>query len=182
MFDRKVLSEIISHLKLCNSNFLLNLFPPLSKIINNATIKTMKKLIVISISILFGNALLAQKMHEKDVPASIMAAFKKQYPDVSKIKWEKEDGNFEAEFDLNRTETSALFDANGKMLESEVEIETKQLPTDVVEFIKNHYKGQKIKEAAKITDANGLVTYEAEMMGKDLIFDANGKFVKEVKD
>ncbi len=39
-----------------------------------------------------------------------------------------------------------------------------------------------MKEAAKITDAHGVVTYEAEVKGMDLLFDSAGKFLKEVKD
>jgi hypothetical protein len=38
-----------------------------------------------------------------------------------------------------------------------------------------------VKEAAKITQADGAIMYEAEVNGKDLIFDASGKFVKQEK-
>lgn len=49
-------------------------------------------------------------------------------------------------------------------------------------MIKECYKGKTIKEGAKITTADGTVNYEAEVDGKDVIFDTNGKFLKEVKD
>jgi hypothetical protein len=35
---------------------------------------------------------------------------------------------------------------------------------------------------AKITKANGEVNYEAEVKGQDLIFDANGRFLKSIKE
>jgi hypothetical protein len=62
------------------------------------------------------------------------------------------------------------------------EIELNQLPKGVLEYVKANYKGQKVKEAAKITDAKGTVTYEAEIKGMDILFDSNGKFIKEIKN
>ena len=35
---------------------------------------------------------------------------------------------------------------------------------------------------AKITKANGEMIYEAEIKGKDLLFDMNGNFIEEVKN
>jgi hypothetical protein len=63
-----------------------------------------------------------------------------------------------------------------------VEIKIDELPANAKAYVAKHYAGQKIKEAAKITDSKGVVTYEAEVKGKDLIFDNTGKFLKEVKD
>ena len=51
-----------------------------------------------------------------------------------------------------------------------------------MEYVKKTYKEDEVKEASKITDANGTVTYEAEVKGKDLIFDSNGNFIKAIKD
>ena len=41
-----------------------------------------------------------------------------------------------------------------------------------------HYNGAKIPEAGKVTDAQGKLSYEVEVHGKDIIFDQNGNFVK----
>jgi len=52
------------------------------------------------------------------------------------------------------------------------------------EYVIKNYLGSKIEEAAKITDAAGKITYEAEIeKGKEeieLIFDANGQFIKKM--
>jgi uncharacterized membrane protein YkoI len=124
----------------------------------------------------------AQKLQEKDVPAAITTAFKKQYPEATHAKWEKEDGNVEVEFELKGTECSVLMDAAGNILETEIEISMDALPVGAKEYVSKNYEGQKITETAKITDAQGTTTYEAEIKGKDLIFDSNGNFIKEVKD
>lgn len=56
------------------------------------------------------------------------------------------------------------------------------MPKGILDYVKTNYKGQSVKEVAKITDAKVTVTYEAEIKGMDLLFDANGKFIKEVKE
>lgn len=123
----------------------------------------------------------AQKIDASKVPAVVKAAFAKQYPGVA-AKWEKEAGLFEAGFKQKGHEMSALYDANGMMKESEMEIKVADLPASVVKYVNENYKGKKIKEGAKITRADGTVNYEAEVSGKDLIFDANGKFIKSLKE
>lgn len=123
----------------------------------------------------------AQKLDAAKVPAAVKAAFAKQYPGIN-AKWEKEDGKYEAGFKQNGFDMSVLYESNGTMTESEMDIKVADLPANVQSYVKEHYKGKNIKEGAKITKADGTVNYEAEVDGKDLIFDASGKFIKEVKD
>ena len=115
----------------------------------------------------------AQKLSATKVPVAVKAALSKKHEQVSKVRWSKEYANYEAEFVLNGKETSEVYTANGTFLESEVEIKVAELPAAV----KMKLKDQKIAEAAKITKANGSVIYEAEVKGKDLLFDANGNSV-----
>lgn len=127
-------------------------------------------------------SIFAQKIGEKDVPAGIMAAFQKKYPAANGTKWNKEEGNYEASFKLNKEELSVVFDTNGNISETETEIALNSLPAGVLDYVKTHYPGKKVSEGAKITDASGAVTYEVEIKGMDLLFDKNGKFIKEVKN
>lgn len=123
----------------------------------------------------------AQKIDAAKVPAAVKTAFAKQYPGAT-VKWEKEAGKYEAGFKQNGNTMSALFEANGTMIENEMDIKIADLPAPVLAYVKEHYKGKTIKEGAKITKADGTVNYEAEVAGKDVIFDANGNFLKEVKE
>jgi hypothetical protein len=124
----------------------------------------------------------AQKLDPSKVPAAVKVSFAKKYPDVDRVKWEKEGDSFEAGFkDIDRS-MSALFAADGSLTESELTIPTASLPPSVMVYLKAHYKGAAIKEAAKITKASGEINYEAEVKGKDLIFDANGQYLRSVKD
>ena len=115
-----------------------------------------------------------------DAPAAVKASFSKLYPKVQKVKWGKEDANYEAEFDMNKSEMSCLFDASGNLLETETEIEVSALPQIVTAYVTRNYQGEKIKEASKIVDAKNVMTYEAEVKEGDLIFDATGAFLKKV--
>lgn len=124
----------------------------------------------------------AQKVQQKDVPGPVQKGFQKQFPTVKNIKWEKENGNYEAGFIANGVETSVIVDSSGNIVETETEISRNALPTSIKEYIAKNYPNQKIKEAAKITDVKGIVTYEAEVAHKDLIFDSKGKFLKEIQD
>ena len=142
----------------------------------------MKKLVLMTVAAMITSLTFAQKMQEKDVPATVKTTFQKQYPTASDVKWDKEGEKFEASFDLNKIDNSVLFDAQGNILETEVEIELSQLPSGILDYVKANYKGQSVKEAAKITDAKGTITYEAEIKGMDLLFDTKGKFIKETKD
>lgn len=143
----------------------------------------MKKLMLVIVMALgTGAAVSAQEKNEKaTVPAAVKSAFEKQYPG-NKVKWDNENGKFEAGFEYKGHEMSILYNANGGVEETEMEIKTVELPVSVKNYVAQNFKGQKIKEAAKITRSNGTVEYEAEVNGKDLIFSSNGSFVKETKD
>jgi len=115
-----------------------------------------------------------------DAPAAVKASFAKLYPNVTKVKWGKEDANYEAEFEVNKVETSCLFDVNGNLLETETEIAISALPKGISEYVAKNYAGEKIKEASKIVDSKNVTTYEAEVKDGDLLFDASGNFLKKV--
>jgi Putative beta-lactamase-inhibitor-like, PepSY-like len=125
----------------------------------------------------------AQKVKAVDLPKAVKEAFATKYPKIKSVKWEKEEANYEAEFDLNKIESSAVFQAYGTFKELEQEIKIAELPKTVSEYCTKNFASYKLSEAAKITDANGKLMYEAEMKkGKahfDLIFDENGNFIKK---
>lgn len=115
----------------------------------------------------------AQKINTAKVPAAVKSSFSKRHPDV-KVNWEIEKANYEAGFTVNGKENSEVYSEKGLLLETEVEINTSELPSGVLAKL----KGMKIAEAAKITKADGTVNYEAEVKGKDLLFDSNGNLIK----
>ncbi|MBA3664053.1 MAG: PepSY-like domain-containing protein [Bacteroidetes bacterium] len=124
----------------------------------------------------------AQKIKESEVPAAVKTAQEKHFPGSKVEKWEKEGANYESEFDVKKVETSASYDANGTLLETEIEIKTSELPKAVTDYVTKNLAGKKIKEASKITDAAGKISYEAEVGETDYIFDSNGTLLKKETD
>lgn len=118
---------------------------------------------------------------QKVVPVEVKEAFTKSFPGITVKKWDKEDGNYEANFTKDGKSMSATFDAKGEWLETETDIAISELPAAVSDYVKDHYKGAVIKQAAKLRTSKGDM-YEAEVKGKDLLFDMNGKFIKEEDD
>jgi hypothetical protein len=122
----------------------------------------------------------AQDLKEKDVPEVVKSALAKKYPDAKKVSWEKEKGNYEANWGGKSGEdNSAIFTPSGNFIEIVQAIPLDQLPASIVPYVTKHYNGAKIKEAGKVTDASGKHMYEVEIKGKDLIFDEKGNFLKE---
>jgi hypothetical protein len=77
---------------------------------------------------------------------------------------------------------SVIIDGSGNITETETMIAVTDLPVPISDYMNKYYSGMKIEEAAKIIKASGDVNYEAEIKEKDIVFDANGNFLKEEKE
>lgn len=121
----------------------------------------------------------AQKVKSADVPQIVKSALSKKYPAASGVTWEKEKGSFEASWDgRSKEDNSVVFTPDGTFVEMVVAIKVADLPIGVMTYVKGHYPGAKVTEAGKVTDAQGKTSYEAEVKGKDLLFDQDGNFIK----
>jgi hypothetical protein len=121
----------------------------------------------------------AQDVKRAEVPQAVKNALSQKYPGATNVAWEKEKGNFEANWGgRSKEDNSVLFTPDGKFVEMVVAIKVSDLPAGAMNYIKGHYPGSRITEAGKVTDAQGKTSYEAEVKGKDLLFDRNGNFIK----
>ena len=136
------------------------------------------------LAMLTASALTSLAQNEKKAipPVAAKTAFEKAFPGAEKVKWGKEKAGYEVNFSLKGKQMAAVYDNNGVLKETEEDIKITALPSPVTTYIKTHYANAAIKEAAKITKAGGEINYEAEVNKKDLIFDVNGKFIREEKD
>ncbi len=123
--------------------------------------------------------------HEKvNVPVVVKKANMNKYPEskTQKVTWEKEKGNYEANWGGKDGEANSVqYTPSGQFLEIVKAIPTKDLPKGVLTYAKEHYKTTKFGDVGRATDANGKISYEVEIHSKDVIFDENGNFVKEEK-
>lgn len=142
----------------------------------------MKNSILACLALLFTSFTIAQRVSEKDVPKIVKSTFLISYPDQTNVQWEKEKENYEASFTIGKTSHAMLLDSDGNIIETEEEISVKKLPAKALAYIQKSYKNKKIKEAAIIRDAHGIVTFEAQVTSIDLIFDKQGTYIKSTAD
>jgi hypothetical protein len=140
----------------------------------------MKANILTGAMLICTNLIFGQKVKEVSVPKAVTLAYHGKYASASGTSWEMEDGMYEVHFKLDRIEYSVVYKTDGSVHETEQTIKITDFPKGVVEYVSKNYPKKKIAEAGKITDANGVVTYEAEVNKKDLIFDAEGKFLRKL--
>ena len=143
----------------------------------------MKKLMLLLVCMIFFALSFAQKPNQ-ETPTAAKTAFATKYPKAQKVKWSVEKpGEYEVEFTINEVATSALYNATGKLLETEAEVKDSELPQAVKATIAKDFAGYKIDEIEKSTNAEGISSYEMEASkGKskfEVSFDINGKLISK---
>lgn len=120
-----------------------------------------------------------QKLKEKDVPATAKKTLMQKFPQANKVFWEKENGNFEANWGGKSGEdNSVIFSPQGQVLETEKKIVYQDLPPQAKDYLASEYKVHAAKEVIQDTKADDKVSYEVEVKKKTLIFDDQGSFLK----
>lgn len=119
---------------------------------------------------------------DAEIPTEVTAAFQEMYPNVGAADWEKDGDDFVVEFMSAGKEHQVEFNANGNVLETEVEINPADLPQSITADVATRYNGAVIEEAEMETE-DGVVTYEVEVSvnGSEVEaeYDANGVFIED---
>ena len=135
--------------------------------------------LAVAIGSLISTKPFAQRVKPADVPVAVKTALQNKYPSAAGVSWEREKGNYEANWGgASKEDNSVLFTPAGVFVEQVLAIPVTRLPAAVTNYIHSHYPGAKVTEAGKVTDAEGRTRYEAEVKGKDLLFDEKGNFLK----
>src|SRR5436309_11814581 len=107
---------------------------------------------------------MAQDLKCSAVPSVVKTALSRKYPEAAKVSWEKEKGNYEANWGGKSGEdNTVVFTPAGSFVEIVQVIPVSALPAAIAPYIAAHYKGAKIKEAGKVTPASGKTMYDAEI-------------------
>ena len=147
----------------------------------------MKKIILLSLTIsLFAcNQKQEEKVSEtRKVPQTIEDAFKKNHPTATILKWNDEPPIWEAKYQDDKEKGAVSFDSIAQITETELviaESELQNLPS-IPKYIKENYPTEVIKGCEKIDKQNGVIIYEIQITGKELLFDNTGKFLSEELD
>jgi Putative beta-lactamase-inhibitor-like, PepSY-like len=147
---------------------------------NKMNIKSLKKAVLFALIGLFISA----GVFAKTIPAVVKESFSKKFPNVTRVKWDKENAHeYEASFKLNEIKYSANFSDNGEWLETETGTTFDKLPQKVQDSFNANYKGHTVKAVSSIETSKGITKYEIEYKkGKktvELFYDENGNPVKE---
>jgi hypothetical protein len=133
----------------------------------------------LALIVLIAGRTTAQKLKPFAVPAAARSALSAKYPTATAITWEQEKGNYEANWGgRSKEDSSVLFTPAGQFIEEVIAIPVASLPPAISLYVRQHYPGVRIAEAGRLTDAAGNTRYEAEVKGKELLFDTAGNFLK----
>jgi len=91
---------------------------------------------------------------------------------------------WEAKYKDGEEKGAVSFNSKAEVTETELVIPESQLPNVSVipDYIKVHYPNEKIQGCEKITKADGTITYEIQITGKEIVFNAEGKYLSEEMD
>ncbi|MBK7442071.1 MAG: PepSY-like domain-containing protein [Bacteroidetes bacterium] len=141
----------------------------------------MKK-IAITTAILFTICILQSCRTE--VPEAVLLSFEAKYGNAQNVSWGKENkSEYEAEFSINNINMSANFDNRGDWVETEVVIEPKNAPAEIVKTINVQYSGYQIKSIESIETADKGLSYEVIITKRakklEIMFNETGNILEK---
>ncbi|GHT41062.1 hypothetical protein AGMMS49965_10280 [Bacteroidia bacterium] len=111
---------------------------------------------------------------------------KKDFSAARDIEWETAAGIYEAEFEINRTDYKAFYDADGNLLMYIFDIRLSQVPANIKNAAQTKYPAFKFdRDAKKIIKGKKVlyqVTLEKRETEIEATFNSDGSFVKEHYD
>jgi len=139
----------------------------------------------------FLQAQTTENTKEVEPTLQVSKAFEKDFPKVKPV-WRKEfDGedndklSYEADFTINSTNMTAVYNALGQFQVLQIEIKEADLPANIKGYMSKNYPKNNIKKAARMMTNDNKVTYEIGITinGKwvDAVFNKEGDFLEMVE-
>jgi hypothetical protein len=144
----------------------------------------MNKLIVFSLIVLSVLSACNQITKTRQVPTNIAEAFVKLHPNATILQWNDEPPIWEAKYKDGKEKGAVSFNDKAEVTETELVVSESELPNAslIPDYIKANYPNEKIQGCEKITKQDGSIIYEIQITGKEIVFDATGKYLSEEKD
>ncbi|MBT8255881.1 MAG: PepSY-like domain-containing protein [Bacteroidia bacterium] len=119
------------------------------------------------------------------VPEVVTQAFGQKYPQATEVEWEQDENMYEVEFELQKIEYTATYNARGKWVGTEHQITLEDLPTAARTLLQSKYSEYRVVEVEAVEDPDGN-KFEVEINGNaevlDLLFSEEGRLLKTEKD
>lgn len=127
----------------------------------------------------------AQHITPSQVPAVVGKAFRIKFPQGSQDSWSKlSEHNYEVVFFNGNKKQAADFDDTGKWLQTETEMRTNNIPSQVMKSFVKQFNGFDIQEADELEKPD-TTTYEITAVkgteSYDLLFSAKGALLKKTE-
>lgn len=144
----------------------------------------MKKTLLALSFLLLCLAGFAQGLTMDKVPQATTAAYKSKFPNGSQPGWTKAGADvFEVQFFNGKKRQSALFDANGKWIRTDSEINYGAVPMKVQNAFAREFEGYQIQEVYEVESAENGMCYEITAFkgAKNflVVFSAKGELLKK---
>ena len=124
------------------------------------------------------------KEGKSEVPEVVQKSFQAKFAEAKNVEWEsEEEGEYEAEFTLNDTEMSALFDNDGNWKETESEVNYSNLPSSVLDTLSGRFKDYKVEDmTVEKTETPEGIYWEVDLKKDEteveVVFKEDGTVVK----
>lgn len=138
-------------------------------------------------SLFWPGRLIGQNISTEEVPAVVKTAFAKYYPNITKVKWNREDQVFEAKYFEGSQRHDAEFNAQGQLIARERVVTESDLPKAVLDAYRKDFPEHDLTEIEEITDAlTGNISYELDITrGKrkfEAIYSPTGNLIRQYGD
>jgi hypothetical protein len=143
----------------------------------------MKKIMIVCL-LLACTTSFAQNTDVSNLPPRVKGAFMQFFHPVpvSDAMWQTDaQGNYVAAFKSGDREQSAVFNANGHLMETDTRINVKRTPANAISYISANYNGEKVNKLAMIKMPNGENNFKVVINSADLVFDGKGEFIMAIK-
>ena len=122
-------------------------------------------------------------LRNSDIPSVVLNGFAEQFPNASKVEWEKIADIYEADFDVENVDHEAILNTDGTIVKYKYDITYNELPEAVQTTITNDFDKTKIDEVELIQISENKyyqVEFEEEPNDTKAIFETSGTFATEI--
>jgi hypothetical protein len=125
----------------------------------------MKKIfLMLSASFLITILAFPQEIAPSKVPGAVKQSFTKQFPAARNVSYGKLDQYYQAGFLQDGKQCYAIYDAAGKLQETQRTINPAALPKEVTASVNKNFKGYAVVTAVKREASDKAVCYETDLM------------------
>lgn len=149
----------------------------------------MKKLILIGFLAFtcFANITFGQDVPQSQVPSVIVNNFQQKFPKALDQEWELEGEHYNVDFEIGllRTDHSAWYTKEGKLIRHKEEISKSDLPQSVLATIKKDFNSFRVEDVKKITETDkASYTLDLKKLNEEwkVTIDEKGNVLSKVAD